>query len=213
MAGHPGCDGRVVGRRPFKGAGRQPPTLGQRCAAAAEGGEEFVVLFGAGHHRGERVVFGRGPHEAGTAHVDQFDRLASRAIGPGNSRLEGVEVDNHSVERVDAVVGEDSPVIGTVVAGEHAREDPRVERLHAAVEDLGEGRDGRDVLDFEAVADERCARAAGAHHADTRRFQAGSQSAEAGLVEHAHEHAADGDNVNGGRAGRRGSMGWIHRRD
>lgn len=82
VAGHPGSDGRVVDGRPLEGAGSQPPTLGQRGAAAADGGEKLVVLIGAGHHGGESMVLGRGPHEAGTTDIDQFDRLASGAIGP-----------------------------------------------------------------------------------------------------------------------------------
>ena len=207
VSGHPAGDGGVVGGRAFEGAGRKPSAFGERGAATGDRREEVVVLLGAGHHGGEGMVLGRGPHEARATDVDQFDRFARRAVGPGDGRLKGIQVHDHGVEGVDAVGGEHGPIVGAVVPGEHAGEDPRVERLHPAVEDLGKGSDRRDILDLEPMTREGGARAAGAHHADTRRLETGGQPTETGLVENAHEDAADRNDVHGGRGGRRSGMG------
>ena len=207
VSGHPAGDGGVVGSRPFERAGRQPLAFGERGAATGDRREEIVILLGSGHHGGEGMILGRCPHEARTADVDQFDRFASGAVGPRDGGLERVEVHDHGVEGVDAVGGEHGPIIGAVMPREHAGKDPRVERLHPAVEDLGKGGDRRDILDLEPMARESGARAAGAHHANARRLEAGGEPAEASLVEDAHEDAADGDDINGGRRGRRGGMG------
>ena len=206
VPGHPTGDSRVVCGGAFEGAGRESPAFGERGAATGDRREEVVVLLGTGHHGGEGVILGRGPHEARATDVDQFDRLARRAVGPGDGGLEGIEIHDHGVEGIDAVGGEHGPVVGPVVPREHAGEDPRVERLHAAVEDLGKGGDGGDILDLEAMARKRSTGAACAHHADARRLQAGGEPAEACLVEHAHKNAADGDDIDGRRAGRRGGM-------
>ena len=207
VSGHPAGDGSVVGSRAFEGAGRKPAAFGERGAATGDRRQEVVVLLGAGHHGGEGMVLGRCPHEARPADVDQFDRFASRAVGPGDGRLEGIQVHDHGVEGVDAVGGEHGAVVGAIMPREHAGEDPRVERLHPAVEDLGKGSDRRDILDLEPMAREGGARAAGAHHANTRRLETGGEPAEAGLVEDAHEDAADRNDVHGGRGGRQGGMG------
>ena len=103
---------------------------------------------------------------------------------------ERVEVDDDEVERGDAGGGERLAVVGAPAIGEQPGVDPRVERLHPAVEHLGEARDGGDVGDREAGVAERPGGAAGADELEAARDEAAAQVREPGLVRDGQQRAA-----------------------
>ena len=67
--------------------------------------------------------------------------------GPRHRRLERVEGDDDQVDRRDAVARQRLQVRGHVAAGQDAAVDLRVQRLHPAVEHLGEAGDLGHVAD------------------------------------------------------------------
>jgi len=204
MLRHPAGDDRVVVRRVLEGPGGEEPPLGEGRAAPGDCLSESVVLVGMRDDCREGVILGRGPHQARAADVDQFDRLRRSAAWFRDDALEGVEVDDHGVEPLDAVGGEHVEVVGAIGAGQDACEDVRMKRLHAAVEYLGKTGDRRDIFDVEAVGGEGRRRPAGAGDADACSPQGGGQTIEAGFIEDTHEHPPHGHSVDRGAGGRRG---------
>ena len=75
--------------------------------------------------------------------------ITSSDAGAGGDRLaERVQVHDDEVERLDPVLGQLREVLGFALVGEQPTVDPWVQRLHSAVEHLGESRhllDGGDL--------------------------------------------------------------------
>ena len=126
---------------------------------------------------------------------------------------EGIEVDDHGVDRPDPVPGHDLDVVGTVAAIEEAGKDIRVERLHPAVEDLREAGDRGDVGDLHPVRFQGPGRTAGADDLDSRGLQRGGELVEARLVVDTHENPAERDRVGDGDGGNRCVVGCAHGAD
>ena len=198
MPGHPGGDRRVIGGGPLEGPGREQAPFGDRRAAPGDHRGELGILIGPGDHRREGMVLGCRPNEARAADVDQLDGIGRPAVGLRDDRLEGIEIDDHRIDRPDAVAGHDVDVIGTVAAIEEPGEDVGMERLHPAVEDLGETGDCRDVGNLHAMCLKGPSRAAGADDLDPSRFQRGGELIEARLVVDAHEHPPQRDRIGNG---------------
>ena len=65
--------------------------------------------------------------------------ITSSNAGAGRDRLpERIQVDDHEVERLDPVLGELLQVLRLPRVRQQAAVDPRMQRLHASVEHLGE---------------------------------------------------------------------------
>ncbi len=126
------------------------------------------------------VVLGGGADQRRAADVDVLDDLLVAHAAAGGGALEGVQVHDHQVDRSDAVLGQGLAVLLAGPDGEQAGEDGRVQRLHAAVEDLRESRVVLDRADVDAGA------------AKLRRGPAGGDDLHAELREGAREvdHAA-----------------------
>ncbi len=104
-------------------------------------GERFVVLIGRCQHADVVPVLGRGTQHGRAADIDVLDGLFQRAIGFGDGRFEGIEIQHQQVDRRDAQLGHDC-VIGAAAA-EQAAMDLRVQGLDAAVHDFGKAGDAR----------------------------------------------------------------------
>ena len=98
-------DRRVVRGRVREGRGRQlSPQLERRAAVLASSARIVGVLPRLGGDRREGVILGRGPHEARPADVDVLDRLRRRHAAPGDRLLERIEIHDHQLEQLDAVL-------------------------------------------------------------------------------------------------------------
>ena len=97
---HPVVAGRPLGRPPAPGVGDSPGVVPPWTASDAI---RPCVLVGVGHDGDVLVVLGRRPDQAGAADVDVLDRLLERDAGPGDRRLERVQVHDHQVDRLDAL--------------------------------------------------------------------------------------------------------------
>ena len=108
---------------------------------------------------------------------------------------ERVEVGDDQVERLDAEVGELLDVGVEAAVGEDAGVHPRVQRLHPAVEALGEAGEVLDLGDREAEALDQGRRAAGRDQLDAGVVQAADEVLEPGLVVDRDQGAPDRDAV------------------
>ena len=115
--------------------------------------------------------------------MSMFSRASSR-VTPGlrDGLDEGVEVDDDEVDRRDALSLQLRHVLRQVAAGEDAAVDDGMERLDAAVEDLGEAGELGDGLDGDAGVGEGLVGAAGGVELDAEGGEAAGEVGEACLV-------------------------------
>ena len=144
-------DLRVVGRRQREGLGRQLlARLRAHAAQRLDVAQDRCVLGRAGDRRHAGEVLRRRPQQRHAADVDLLQRLVEAGVRLAHRLREGVEVDDHEVDLLDAVLGQLGEVVGLVATGEEPGEDLRVERLDPAAEDLvrlGQVADGPDAVD------------------------------------------------------------------
>src|SRR5208337_2854464 len=86
----------------------------------------------------------------GSADVDVFDEMAEGYAGHGRRLLEGVEVDHHHVDGLDAVGGDGGLVLFVAADVEQPAVDARVQGFNAAVQHLREACQFTNVLDRKA---------------------------------------------------------------
>jgi hypothetical protein len=188
-------DGMVVGGDPReRAAGQFPPALPTELPAVlGEFPQDGGVRDRIDHHRHRVEVLGRGPHHARAADVDVLDHLRLGHARLRHRLLERVEVAHDQVDLRQVVLEERRHVLRLVAAGQEAGVDRRVERLDAAVEDLGEAGQFADVLDRQPGIGQQLLRAAGGdqlHAVLPGEF--GGERDQPGLVGHAQQGAADG---------------------
>ncbi len=92
------------------------------------------------------MVLGGAADHAGAADVDLLDGLGGSHALPGDGGLEGVEVDHHQVDGLDALGLGIRHMLRQIPAVEEAPVDARVEGLHPAVEALRGAGVGCDFL-------------------------------------------------------------------
>src|SRR5262245_19150620 len=121
------------------------------------------------------MVLGRRAHHRRAADVDVLDHLLVADAGFGDGGLEGVEVDDDHVDRLDLVLGDGGYVGGVVADVEDAAVDTRVQCLDAAVEHLGEAGQVADLADGQPGGDERLVGAAGGDEFDAEGGEAAGE--------------------------------------
>ena len=144
--GEPVRDRDVVARRVrerLRGqlAARVEAEIARRLAQLVE---HEAVALGVDEHGDRGEVLGGRAHHRRPADVDRLDDIALARLAPRRHVPERVEVDDHEIDRLDAVLGQGGLVAGIVAAGEQRAVHARVQRLHAAAEHLG---DARQILD------------------------------------------------------------------
>jgi hypothetical protein len=100
-----------------------------------------------------------------------------------------------ALERLDAELGQLGHVRLEPQVGQDACVDPRVQRLHPAVEALGEAGELLDRRDRHTCGLDGLGRRAGRHDRDTGGVEVAGELVEAGLVVHRHEGAAERSDV------------------
>ena len=163
-------------------------------AAGGHGGQHVGVPGRVDDDGDRRVVLGGGAHHRRAADVDLLDALVGRRAR-GHGLGERVEVDHDQVERRDAELVELGDVLGLAPVGQDPRVHGGVQRLHPAVEALGEAGDLLDRRDRDAGVGDPARGRAGAHQLDAGGGEPGGQLLDAGLVVDAQQRAADGGAV------------------
>ena len=144
--GEPAGDRRIIGGGAGKGLGRQllAEIQRQRAEIHLQRIEHRGIVGGVGDDGDIGVVLGRGADHRRAADVDVLDDR--RVVGAGAADLlERVEVDDDEIDRLDAVIVHRLGVLGVVAHAEQAAMHRRVQRLDAAVHDLGKAGELGDV--------------------------------------------------------------------
>ena len=185
-------------RRRTRGCGGRPSTPALRrsdsgvdAAAGAQRVEHRVVVAGVDHDHHVAVVLGRRARHRRSADVDHLDHLGLGGAGAGLAQrlAERIEVHHHHVDRHDALLGELAAVRLLGAIGEDRAVDPGMQRLDAAVEDLGRAGDRGDRRHRDAALLEVAQRAAGREDLEAQLDQAARERVDAGLVRHRDERA------------------------
>ncbi len=124
--------------------------LERQLAAQLQPVYDLVVLRGLGDHCDIFVVLGAGPYHAGAAYVDVLDDIFEGDALFQNGLLERIEVDDHHVDGLDALLGDGIHMLLDVPAGQDARVDLRMKRLDATLEHLRESSNLGDLYDRDA---------------------------------------------------------------
>ena len=169
-------------------AARVEAEIARRLAQLVE--HEAVALGIDEHGDGGEVLGGRAHHRR-AADVDRLDDVALARLAPRGHVPERVEVDDHEVDRLDAVLGQRGLVARVVAAGEQRAVHARVQRLDAAAEHLGDARQILDARRLQAVLAEVGRGAAGRDQLDAELDQAMRKLQQAGLVRDRDERSLD----------------------
>ena len=161
------------------------------AAVGAHLGKDALIGIGVGNHGDALEVLRGAAQHGGTADVDVLD--AGAEVRAGLDRLlERIQVHDHHVDHLDAVLCRLGHVLGVVALGQQAAVHHGMQGLHATVHHLGELRhlvDGRDR--HAGLRDD----AGGAARGDDLRAEFVMQRAgeldDARLVRHRDEYALD----------------------
>ena len=188
-----GGDRRVVLCRPPERLLREPVARGlaEPALLSPELVEHERVLGRVGHDADARVVLGRGADQRRAAYVDLLDRLGERHTRLRHRRLERIERDDDQVDRRDTVPVERLQMRGHVPSSEDPAVDLRVERLHPAVEHLGEPGDVAHLTDGDARLAQEPGRPPGREDLDAEPRERPGEVDDAGLVVDRDERAPD----------------------
>ena len=139
-------DRDVVARRVRERLGGQlaPSVEAEIARGLAQLVQHEAVALRIDQHRDRCEVLRGGAHHRGPADVDRLDDIRLARLPPGGHVPERVEVDDHEIDRLDAVLGQRGLVALVVATREQRAVDTRVQRLHATAEHL---RDAGQVLD------------------------------------------------------------------
>src|SRR6185312_4870321 len=124
------------------------------------------------------------------ADVDLLDTLVDAGAGV-DGLGERVEVDHHQLEGGDPEIGQRRNMFGFALIGEQTGVHVRMQRLHPAVEDLGEAGDLLDWRDGNTGARNGFGGRTRRHDVDACVVQAAGQLGEAGLVVDTDQCAPD----------------------
>ncbi len=146
---HPAGDGGIVGGGSAEGLQGAAAAVLQAPGAGLELLQEGAVLVRVGQHRHRGVVLGGAADHAGAADVDLFDGFGGGDALAGDGGLEGIEVDDHQVDGLDALGLGVGDMVGQIAAEQQTAVDAGMQRLHAAVEALGSAGVAGDFDGFE----------------------------------------------------------------
>ena len=187
-------DGGVVGGGAGEGVGGEAAARGEaeRPGVCVEFVEDGSVLRRIGEDGHVREVLGGGARHRRPADVHVLGGHRVRRVRRGHGVGERVEVDDHEVERDEAVVGHRLHVLRVVALVEDAAVDGRVQRFYPSAEDFGCARDGGHVRHVQPRVPKRLRRSARRDEFDAVPGEALGERDEARFVEHRQQGAADG---------------------
>ena len=212
-AGQPAGDCAVVRRRAGKGTGCERPAGLDRDLSEPELGEHQLVILGAADRDHVGVILRGAAQQSRPSDIDLLDRLVPLDVEPADRVLEGIEVDAHEIDGVDAVGGEVGNVLGHVASREDAAVHRRVQRDDAMAEHLGEARQLLEPDHWDPLVREQRCRAATRDDLEVEPHELRCEGRDAGLVEDREEgalHAAVSSFTTSGS--RRCSAAWTRAR-
>jgi hypothetical protein len=155
------------------------------------------------------VVLRRRADHRRAADVDVLERLVLAHVQARHRAFERVEVHAHEVDLLDPFLLERLEMSGVVADREQRRVELRVQRLDAAVEDLGRARQVLHASNLDARLAQRFGGAARRDDLDPQRREARSELGDPGLVRDGHERAAHAQRLTGrGGSALALDLGW-----
>ncbi len=151
--------------------------------------DESGIIGDAGDDGDVFKVFGGGADHGRAADVDVFNEVAEGDAGLSSGLLEGVEIDDHHVDGLDAVRGDGGFVLGIAANVEQAAVDLGMQGLDAAIEHLGKAGQFADVLAPKGRPRAARGGAAGGDQFDAEAGQNAGKVDQAGLVGNAQQGA------------------------
>ena len=182
----------VVGDAVESRDGQRKPGAALDGSVRLQLGQHAGVLRGVGQHRHVLPVLGRRAHHGRPADVDVFDRVFKRATGLGHRGLERVQVDHQQIDGVDAVLDKRRAVLVQIAPRKQAAVDLRVQRLHTAVEHLGESGVIGHLGDRQAAVGQQLGGASGGQQLNALGDQTSGEFNDAGLVGYGEERVHGG---------------------
>ena len=153
-----------------------------RTARPAERIEHLRVVGGIDDDEHVAEVLGRGADEARAADVDLLHQGVEGRVGILRRRGERIQVDDHEIDRGDAVAGDGRQVIRPGPPGQDAGVDGWMQGLDPPVHHLGKPGDIGDAHDRQPGGRERRGGAPGRHQLDAEIGETAAQLSEPGLV-------------------------------
>ncbi len=136
-------------------------------------------------------ILSGGADHGRSADVDVLDQLFKSHARFGGGFFEGIEIHDHHVDRLNAVLGDGSGVGGILAAVQNAPVNFGMQRLHAAVEHFGEASEVGDVFDGDEGIAKKLGRASGGDEFDAEAGKLAGEIDKAGLVGDAENGALD----------------------
>ncbi len=183
-------DGAVVGRGVGEGLAAKLEAQGLgNLAAGFDLGQHAIVVGRIDHHGHALVVLGRRTHHGRAADVDVLDDVLEGST-PRDGLAEGIEVDHHEVDGVDAVIAH---LFAVLVGGaaKDAAVHARVQGLDPAIEHLGKAGEVAHVLHGDLGLAQRTRGAASGENLDAQLGQALAEIQNAFLVRYRNQSPSD----------------------
>ncbi len=186
----PVAHGPVVAGRMPKRRQRQPPPHGGGNSARRGQRLQHVIVISRPHDDDHvPVIFGRRPHQRGTADIDVLHRVPPRDVRPRHRLLERIQVDAHHVDGVDAVASQVVPVRRVVPIGQNAAVHLRVQRLDPAAQQFGKTGQLLHRSHGQPRRRQMTHGAAGGQQLEPEPYQPSGKLDDAGFVGHAQQRA------------------------
>ena len=140
------------------------------------------------------MVLGGRTHHGWAADVDVLDHVGRR-LARRDGLLEGVEIHDHELKGSEAQLLELRAVVGEAQVSEQARVHGGVQRLHAAVERLGEAGDLCHIDDLVASITDGLRGRACRDHLDARIAEGRGKFEQSRLVTHRDQRTAHRNHI------------------
>ncbi len=169
-----GRDRRVIRRRGGEGFLRQPPLRLQRerSVIALHLAGDCVVVRRRSDDGNILKILCRRAHHRRPANVDVLNDVFELRPRLGGGLLEGVEIDHHHVDGLDAVRADGGAMLRLAANVQNAAMHLGMKRLHPAIEHLGEAGEFGDIFHRDARLAQQFGGAAGRNQFHAHRRQA-----------------------------------------
>jgi hypothetical protein len=178
------ADGTIIGSGARKSGGGEAFARGQAEGAVVSPHffEQGRVLIRTGDNGYVAVILGRRANHRRPADVDVLDNFLVCCPWTRYGCLEGIQITNDEIDRLNIVFLQRLDVFGIVADGEDAAVDAGMQRLDPAVEHLRKAGNFRNVAHGQSGVGQRLARAAGRNQLDLKRGQTMSQLDQSRLI-------------------------------
>ena len=170
------------------GLGSEPAPVLERERIRFEAFQHVLVVVRIDDDRNAVVILARGADHRRSADIDVLDGVVDRRVVARNGLLEGIEVDDEEIDRLDRVFLHRRLV--RAAPAQEAAVDFRMQRLDPAVHDLRKAGLLRDFDRVDAGVTDRFRGPAGRHDLDTEFPESPDERLQSALVRDADERTS-----------------------